>query len=146
MSSGYRVAWATLLVLAACRTSPDPTQASRVPVNNVPIGPIPGPAGDPALPRSPYANDAAGLLDGRRAFERYNCDGCHGGHAGGGIGPSLRDQEWIYGNSDAHVFASIAEGRANGMPASGTMLPEQEIWKLVSYIKSLRTNKEPAPP
>ena len=62
------------------------------------------------------------------------------------MGPSLRDEDWIYGSTDAQVFNSVAEGRANGMPAWGTKLPEAQIWKLVAYIKSLRTPKEPEPP
>jgi cytochrome c oxidase cbb3-type subunit III len=62
------------------------------------------------------------------------------------MGPSLRDVDWIYGDSDANVFSSIAEGRAHGMPAWGTKLPEEQIWKLTAYIKSLRTPLEPDPP
>jgi cytochrome c oxidase cbb3-type subunit 3 len=95
---------------------------------------------------NPYAGDAAALAEGRRLFVWFNCAGCHGDHAGGGMGPSLRDSTWIYGNGDRHVFASIAEGRANGMPAWGTKLPREQIWKLVAYIRSLRTPDEPSPP
>jgi cytochrome c oxidase cbb3-type subunit 3 len=62
------------------------------------------------------------------------------------MGPSLRDRTWLYGNSDAHIFDSIAEGRARGMPAWGTKLPEDQIWKLVAYIQSLHTSREPQPP
>jgi cytochrome c oxidase cbb3-type subunit 3 len=95
---------------------------------------------------NPYTQDPIALAEGRRLFVWYNCYGCHGGHAGGGMGPSLRDVTWIYGNSDANIFNSIAEGRANGMPAWGTKLPEDQIWKIVAYIKSLRTPLEPQPP
>jgi cytochrome c oxidase cbb3-type subunit 3 len=62
------------------------------------------------------------------------------------MGPILRDVDWIYGASDAQVFSSIAEGRAHGMPAWGTKLTEDQVWKLVAYIKSLRTPAEPNPP
>jgi cytochrome c oxidase cbb3-type subunit 3 len=62
------------------------------------------------------------------------------------MGPSLRDVDWIYGSSDAQVFSSIAQGRANGMPAWGARLNEDTIWKLVTYVRSLRTNLEPEPP
>ncbi len=50
------------------------------------------------------------------------------------MGPSLRDPDWMYGSSECHVFSSIAEGRAHGMPAWGTKLPQDQIWKLVAYI------------
>jgi cytochrome c oxidase cbb3-type subunit 3 len=32
------------------------------------------------------------------------------------------------------------------MPAWGTKLTEDQVWKLVAYIKSLRTPAEPNPP
>ena len=60
--------------------------------------------------------------EGRQLFVRFNCSGCHGGRAGGGMGPSLRDVDWIYGNNDAQLFSSITEGRAHGMPSWQTRL------------------------
>ena len=86
------------------------------------------------------------MQEGRQLFVQFNCYGCHGGRAGGGMGPSLRDQDWIYGSDDAQVFDSISRGRANGMPAWGQRLPDDVIWKLVTYVKSLRTPQEPDPP
>lgn len=62
------------------------------------------------------------------------------------MGPSLRDESWIYGGSDANVAASIAEGRAHGMPAWGPKLTTQQVWKLTTYVKSLRTSREPDSP
>jgi cytochrome c oxidase cbb3-type subunit 3 len=111
------------------------------------VGPIPGAPETGLKPRTnPYTQDPIALAEGRRLFVWYNCYGCHGGHGGGGMGPSLRDVTWIYGNSDANIFNSVAEGRANGMPAWGTKLPEDQIWKIAAYIKSLRTPLEPQPP
>ena len=62
------------------------------------------------------------------------------------MGPSLRTGDWIYGGADIQVFNSISEGRAHGMPAWGTKLPEEQIWKLAGYVKSLRTPNEPDAP
>jgi cytochrome c oxidase cbb3-type subunit III len=62
------------------------------------------------------------------------------------MGPSLRDKVWLYGGSDDQIFASIAEGRAKGMPAWGSKIPEVQIWQLVTYIKSMRKLAEPDPP
>ena len=84
--------------------------------------------------------------DGRQLFLSYNCVGCHGGRAGGGMGPSLRDSAWIYGNTDADLFGTITEGRPGGMPTWGGKIPEDQIWKLISYIRTLRTKAEPDPP
>jgi cytochrome c oxidase cbb3-type subunit 3 len=62
------------------------------------------------------------------------------------MGPSLRDEDWIYGNTEEQIFSSIAEGRAHGMPAWQSKLTEDQTWRLVAYIKSLRTRNEPQPP
>ncbi|HEX5385745.1 MAG TPA: c-type cytochrome [Gemmatimonadales bacterium] len=92
---------------------------------------------------NPYGQDKTVLTEGRRLFTMYNCSGCHGGHAGGGMGPSLRDSLWSYGNTDTQLFATITEGRPAGMPAWGPKIPEDQIWKLISYIRSLETSREP---
>lgn len=93
--------------------------------------------------RNPYAGNPSAMATGRQLFLRYNCYGCHGGRAGGGMGPSLRDSVWKYGSSDTQIFATITEGRPVGMPAWGGRIPEDQIWQLVSYIRSLRTPQEP---
>lgn len=94
---------------------------------------------------NPLANGPKGVQEGRRLFMWYNCYACHGPHGGGAIGPSLRDRTWRYGGSDAQIFASIAQGRPNGMPTWGNKIPEIQIWQLVAYIKSLGTPGEPNP-
>jgi len=110
------------------------------------VGPIPGNPASVQARLNPYANDPVALQDGRRLFNWYNCSGCHGGHAGGGMGPSLRDETWIYGNRDDQIFDTIAQGRSNGMPCWGTKIPESQIWQIVVYVKSLGTPREPDPP
>ena len=143
-----------LVVSAVLLTGPGACQnesgtipaAGAPPANAYFIGPQPGP--DRAFPQvqNPYAGDKSVLADGRRLFNWYNCSGCHGDHAGGGMGPSLRDTLWYYGGDDASIFASIAQGRQHGMPSWGSKLPANDIWKIVTYIKSLRTPYEPDPP
>lgn len=125
---------------------PEVSAAGAAPVTANPIGPIPGGGSPPPVAINPYTNDRTALEQGRKLFVEYNCYGCHGGHAGGGMGPSLRDAAWIYGSSDSDVFNSIAQGRSQGMPAWGTKLPQDQIWQLVSYVKSLRTPEEPDSP
>ena len=65
------------------------------------------------------------MSEGRELFVRMNCSGCHGGRAGGGMGPSLRDEDWLYGNTDQQIFSTILEGRAHGMPSWGTEADER---------------------
>jgi cytochrome c oxidase cbb3-type subunit 3 len=122
-------------------------RASNVAIDR-PVGPVPGPAraSSSRLPENPFQHDAVARQAGRKLFLAFNCAGCHGDHAGGGMGPSLRDKSWIYGSEPAQIYDSISEGRAHGMPAWGTMLPPQTIWQLVTYLQSLRSSDEPEPP
>ena len=53
------------------------------------------------------------------------------------MGPALMDATWIYGSQPQDVYATIAEGRPNGMPAFGGKIPDQQIWQLVAYVRSL---------
>ena len=134
-------------LIASCRSDvPPPAATAAVAQSAFFIGPQPGP--DRALPQSnnPYSGNTSVLADGRRLFNWYNCSGCHGDHGGGGMGPSLRDTLWYYGGDEASLFASITQGHQHGMPAWGSKLPQDDIWKLVTYIKSLRTPDEPDPP
>ena len=110
------------------------------------VGPIPGPGENRPAKANPYASDKTAMGQGRQLFNRMNCAGCHGDHGGGGMGPSLRDVDWLYGSSDAQVFSSIAEGRAHGMPSWGVKMNDDDIWKIVAYIKSFRTRNEIQPP
>jgi len=86
--------------------------------------------------KNPYEGNAYAISQGQQLFEQYNCSGCHF-HGGGGIGPPLMDKEWIYGNSPANIYESIAEGRPNGMPSFGGHLPDYQIWQLVTYVRSV---------
>lgn len=95
---------------------------------------------------NPYAGNVTAATEGRQIFVQYNCSGCHGGRAGGGMGPSLRDSLWIYGDSDAQIYGTIMEGRSAGMPAWGAKLTDEQIWKLVTYIRTLGSANEPDPP
>ena len=152
MSSACRrlalAAVAGLVVAVGCGQPPPSGGATASPPQSVSVGPVPGPAthNGPAPSVNPYAQNRAAMVEGRQLFVRFNCSGCHGGRAGGGMGPSLRDVDWIYGSEDARIYSSISEGRAHGMPAWEPRLTADQIWKLVTYIKALRTRNEPNPP
>ena len=47
------------------------------------------------------------------------------------------DSQWIYGGEPAQVFATIKQGRPNGMPSFGGHIPEEQIWQLAAYVRSL---------
>lgn len=106
----------------------------------VPEGPYPGIAisAIEANTSNPYNGDTSAVERGRQLFVGMNCSGCHGFEAKAGLmAPNLVDNYWRYGGSDADVFNSIYEGRARGMPAWGAVLSTNQIWELVSYVRSL---------
>ena len=84
-----------------------------------------------------YQKNAYALSEGKRLFQAFNCNGCHGNGGGGGIGPPLMDDTWVYGAEPGQVFQTVHDGRPNGMPAFGGKLPDGQIWQLVAYVRSL---------
>ena len=73
----------------------------------------PGPAVVETGIRNPYEDNAFAVAEGKRLFDQMNCSGCHS-HGGGGIGPPLSDDQWIYGSDPQNIFSTIVEGRPNG--------------------------------
>ena len=62
--------------------------------------------------------------------------GCHA-HGGGGIGPPLMDRNWIYGSEPGNIFATIMQGRPNGMPSFRNRIPEYQAWEIAAYVRSM---------
>ena len=83
-----------------------------------------------------YEENAYAVSQGKTWFRAYNCNGCHA-QGGGDIGPALMDAKWRYGSDPASIYATIAYGRPNGMPSFGQHVPEDQIWQLVAYVRSL---------
>jgi cytochrome c oxidase cbb3-type subunit 3 len=83
-----------------------------------------------------YEDNAYALDEGKRLFRWYNCSGCHA-NGGGDKGPALMDRVWIYGSEPAQIYSTIVEGRPNGMPSFGGHIPDNQVWQLVAYVRSL---------
>jgi cytochrome c oxidase cbb3-type subunit III len=98
------------------------------------------------LQASPVEDNAYSVSEGKRLFRRYNCNGCHGS-GGGSMGPALMDDKWVYGHEAESIFASIVQGRPNGMPAFGGRIPENQVWQLAAYVRSMsgQLRKDVAP-
>lgn len=97
----------------------------------------PGPPSPDVRVPNPYEGDGRALAEGERLYTWFNCAGCHGANGGGGMGPPFADEEWIYGGDPENLFASIAQGRPSGMPAFGQLIPDDQIWQLALYVRSL---------
>jgi cytochrome c oxidase cbb3-type subunit 3 len=128
---------AVLLGLMACerearRFNEDPPAPDAVKLTSL----QPGPTLVVDKVRGPYEYNAYGINEGKVLFNQFNCSGCHA-HGGGGMGPPLMDAEWIYGSEAGNIFATIAEGRPGGMPAFRERLSNDQIWRLVAYVRSM---------
>jgi cytochrome c oxidase cbb3-type subunit 3 len=89
-----------------------------------------------AAVKNKYEENAYAVSQGQRLFSAYNCVGCHS-HGGGGSGPALMDDKWIYGHQPENIFATIVQGRPNGMPSFAGKIPEAQVWQLVAYVRSM---------
>jgi len=92
--------------------------------------------------RNPLANDPKAAKAGEYEF-RINCALCHGlGARGGGRGPDLTRARKKHVHSDAEMFQVISNGipgtamPANGTNGQGVGMTDEEIWQIVSYIRS----------
>ena len=89
-----------------------------------------------ATTASPYEENAYAINQGKRLYRWYNCNGCHA-NGGGSYGPALMDSEWRYGSDPASLYQTITQGRPNGMPSFGGHIPEDQVWKIVAYVRSM---------
>jgi cytochrome c oxidase cbb3-type subunit III len=99
------------------------------------INPGNNPTSPPATPGI-YGESAYAVAEGQKLYEQYNCVGCHA-HGGGGMGPALMDDYWIYGSEPQNIFTTVMEGRPNGMPSFRNRIPEYQVWEIAAYVRSL---------
>ena len=92
---------------------------------------------------APYDNNAYAVSEGQQLFGQMNCAGCHSAGGGGGMGPPLIDSLWVYGSEPENIFEPIVEGRPNGMPAYRERLSNDQIWRIVSYVRTLAALTSP---
>ncbi len=111
------------------------------PLSAAPLGPVPLPAAPLASAQgvNPYEGDRTAIRAGRALYEA-RCAQCHGGDAKGISGPDLT-LLWAMGTNDDRVFRTIQLGVSGSiMPSSSA--PDQEIWAMVAYVKSVSTVPE----
>ena len=106
----------------------------------------PGVGGLPTPVQNPSDQRAYDTNEGKRLFTQYNCSGCHF-NGGGGIGPPLMDEKWIYGDRPENIYSTIVEGRPNGMPSFRHKIPDSQVQQLVAYVRSMsgQLRKDVAP-
>ena len=93
--------------------------------------------------RNPLAGDPKAAKAGEYEF-RINCALCHGlGARGGGRGPDLTRAQKKHAHNDSEMFQIVSSGipgtamPANGTNGQGVGMTDEEIWQIVTYIRSL---------
>jgi cytochrome c oxidase cbb3-type subunit 3 len=133
-----------ILVLAGCErenrsfSAAPPEKELKVSLSTIKAG-----GGKPVSEQSKegeqFQKNAYHLSEGKRLFGWFNCVGCHA-NGGGGSGPALMDDKWLYGSDIENIVSTIREGRPNGMPSFRGKIPDQQIWELAAYVRSLSGN------
>jgi cytochrome c oxidase cbb3-type subunit 3 len=102
-----------------------------------------------AIAQNPFAGSAKAAKAGEFQF-RINCALCHGlGAHGGGRGPDLTRAQKKHTHSDADMFQVISNGiSGTAMPANGTNgqgvgMTDEEIWQIITYIRSQEVKAAP---
>ncbi len=120
-------------------------------VKSVPKGELKNP-----LPSTPEV-----IAEGQLLYQSRTCGACHGGNGGGIHCPSLINDAWIYGRDDDTIFRLVTLGsekllgegyarsdqekHAGPMPGFGeTIGDEEEIWKIIAYIRSIQPREKDA--
>jgi cytochrome c oxidase cbb3-type subunit III len=140
--SRIEILFVVLLVVSGCHRAQQaaPEVSVQPPVGGViASGLVPGYAHSVSTVEpqaAAYYDNAQAVVEGKRLFGQYNCSGCHS-NGGGGMGPSLMDGEWIYGDRLEQIHQTLVEGRPNGMPAWGGKIPDAQLWELAAYVRSL---------
>jgi cytochrome c oxidase cbb3-type subunit 3 len=141
--STFVIIAASLLAFAGCKREvrnihPDPAGA-ETPLTNAMVALSPG--GSPPVTThtkkgEEYEKNAYQLAQGKTLFKQMNCNGCHS-NGGGGMGPALIDDQWIYGSTIENIVATIREGRPNGMPSFRGKITDDQIWQIAAYVISM---------
>lgn len=100
-----------------------------------------------------YLDNADAIKAGKKIYQLYSCNACHGGKGEGAVGPNLIDDNWNHAKNatDQGIFETIWGGTAGGMGAKGIGLmspgdPTQgikpdELLKVIAFIRSNSVSK-----
>jgi mono/diheme cytochrome c family protein len=102
--------------------------------------------------KNPVASTPASITAGAAAYKKY-CAFCHGvtGKGDGPLAPKdakpadLTDATWDRGATDGDIFSVIQNGGGAGskMVAFKGKLPDQDMWHVVNFLRSLGPKNAP---
>ncbi len=114
-----------------------PAGETPVVISQSSLSPGPGAPAAPDTAKGEEIQQNAYLMnEGKRLYIWMNCSGCHF-RGGGGIGPPLMDDQWIYGAKIENIVQTIREGRPNGMPSFRGTISDDQIWQIAGYVRSM---------
>ena len=100
-----------------------------------------------------YTGDAAAIAEGKQIYDTQ-CAACHGS-GGAGDGPAASvltpppadfgDADMMQTTTDAYLFWRVSDGGGgepfnSAMPAWKATLAEDEIWKVIAYVRTFSGN------
>ena len=95
--------------------------------------------------RNPLGQSPAAIAAGTRVYDQ-TCLSCHGPAGQGDRGPALNAGAFTRGREDGDLFHTIREGVPGSQMPPFRGLSDEQVWQLVSYIRSLADTDTIAPP
>jgi putative heme-binding domain-containing protein len=93
---------------------------------------------------NPFVGNAEAIRGGT-ALYRARCANCHGMDARGVRGPDLTAL-WVAGRTDDGIFGTVRKGvPGTEMPAINPRSTDEDIWKILAYVKTLAVPTQEAP-
>jgi PQQ-dependent dehydrogenase (methanol/ethanol family) len=92
----------------------------------------------PEKEKNPFVGNAAAITAGARLYEQA-CQACHGGEGRGDRALALAAGVFKHGGADGEIFLNIRNGIANTQMPPFKRLTTEQVWQLVSYIRSLNS-------
>ena len=98
---------------------------------------------------NPFAGDSEAIADGQKLFLQ-SCAPCHGSNGEGAQSqaegmhpPDLTRGQFRAGRTDGDLFRVISEGVRGTLMPSFKSLGDEQIWRLVTFVRSLSQVKAP---
>jgi PQQ-dependent dehydrogenase (methanol/ethanol family) len=86
--------------------------------------------------RNPLGAGGAAIAAGRVLYDQ-TCQSCHAAAGQGDRGPALDTGAFAHGGEDGDLFHTIREGVAGSQMPPFRGFSNEQVWQLVSYIRSL---------
>ena len=93
---------------------------------------------------NPLQGNPTAVKQGQNIY-RGQCAVCHGIDAKGYRGSDLTTGDWVHGGTDSQVFKTIRTGVPGTEMPGHRDLSDEEIWMVVSYLRTLSAPGGPAP-